>query len=277
MPPIAMCQLQMHSLTHRYRGQAPSHMGSPLVLRFSFMTTNFDFTHQRILVTGASSGIGREIALQLIKSGAQVFALGRDTQALSELGCQTLALDIADSAALDAALQNLPPLHGLVNCAGISRLEPAAAISAEAFDQVMHVNARAAAQVASRVAAKMIEAKIAGSIVNVSSQASLVALDDHLSYCASKAALDAITRVQCAEWGRFGIRVNSVNPTVTLTPMATMAWSDPAKRDPALAAIPLGRFAETVEVALPVLFLLSSAASMISGVSLPIDGGYTSR
>lgn len=141
----------------------------------------------------------------------------------------------------------------------------------------MNVNARAAAQVASRIAAAMIEAKIPGSIVNVSSQASLVALDDHLGYCASKAALDAITRVQCAEWGRFGIRVNSVNPTVTLTPMAQMAWSAPAKRDPALAAIPLGRFAETAEVALPVLFLLSDAASMISGVSLPIDGGYTSR
>ena len=238
------------------------------------MTTTFDFSHQRILVTGASSGIGREIAQQLIASGAEVFALGRDAQALAALGCHTLCVDIADSVALDKTLQDLPPLHGLVNCAGISRLEPAAAISASAFDQVMSVNARAAAQVASRVAAKMIEANMAGSIVNVSSQASLVALDDHLSYCASKAALDAITRVQCAEWGRFRIRVN---PTVTLTPMAAMAWSDPAKRDPALAAIPLGRFAQPAEVALPVLFLLSDAASMISGVSLPVDGGYTSR
>ena len=241
------------------------------------MTATFDFSHQRILVTGATSGIGREIALQLIASGAQVFAIGRDAHALSQLGCATLCLDISNSAALDLALKDLPPMHGLVNCAGISRLEPAAAISSAAFDHVMNVNARAAAQVASRVAAAMIAAGIAGSIVNVSSQASLVALEDPLGYCASKAALDAITRVQCAEWGRFGIRVNSVNPTVTLTPMAAMAWSDPAKRDPALAAIPLGRFAQPAEVALPVLFLLSDAASMISGVSLPVDGGYTSR
>lgn len=89
------------------------------------MNAIFDFTKQRILVTGASSGIGREIALQLIASGAQVFALGRDAQALAQLGCETLCLDIANSAALDLALQGLPPMHGLVNCAGISRLEPA--------------------------------------------------------------------------------------------------------------------------------------------------------
>lgn len=240
----------------------------------------FDFSHQRILVTGATSGIGWAVTQQLLASSAQVFAIGRDAHALQQLkaqGCTTLCLDISDSAALDQGLHDLPVMHGLVNCAGISRLEPAHSLTAEAFDQVMAVNARAAALVASRVAAVMIMGGVAGSIVNVSSQAALVALDDHLSYCASKAALDAMTRVQCVEWGRHGIRVNSVNPTVTLTPMAQQAWAHPAKRDPALAAIPLGRFAETAEVALPVLFLLSEAASMISGVSLPVDGGYTSR
>jgi NAD(P)-dependent dehydrogenase (short-subunit alcohol dehydrogenase family) len=240
-------------------------------------TVRFDFSGQRVLVTGASSGIGREVAQQLLTCGAHVYAMGRDRAALAALGCQAISVDMADQAQLAAVLAELPVMHGLVNCAGISILEPAASVSAKAFDQVMTVNVRAAAMVAASVAKAMIDARVAGSIVNVSSQASLVALDDHLSYCASKGAMDAMTRVQCGEWGRHGIRVNSVNPTVTLTPMAQMAWSEPSKRDPALAAIPLGRFAETSEVAEPILFLLSSAASMISGISMPIDGGYTSR
>lgn len=242
--------------------------------------SGFDFRGQRILVTGATSGIGWEVTQQLLRAGAQVFAMGRDLSALlrlAEQGCETLRVDMADSQALSAALVDLPVLHGLVNCAGISVLEAASDVSAAALDHVMAVNVRAAALVAAAVARKMIAQGVAGSIVNVSSQASLVALDDHLSYCASKGAVDAMTRVQCGEWGKHGIRVNAVNPTVTLTPMGAMAWSAPGKRDPALAAIPLGRFAETAEVAAPILFLLSGAASMISGVCLPIDGGYTAR
>jgi NAD(P)-dependent dehydrogenase (short-subunit alcohol dehydrogenase family) len=156
-------------------------------------------------------------------------------------------------------------------------LERAIDTTAASFDHVMAVNARGAALVARHVARGMIEAKRQGSIVNVSSQAALVALDDHLSYSASKAAMDAITRALCIELGPHGIRVNSVNPTVTLTPMAVLAWSDPAKRGPALQGIPLRRFAEPREVAEPILFLLSDAASMISGVALPIDGGFTAR
>ncbi|WP_426149288.1 SDR family oxidoreductase [Pseudomonas sp. DC3000-4b1] len=240
----------------------------------------FDFQGQQVLVTGGTSGIGLEVTRQLLASEAQVHVFGRDHQVLarlSEEGATTYEVDLADPEAILRACGRLPPLDGLVNCAGIASLQSAVALDAAAFDQVMAVNVRAAALVAGQVAKGMIAAGIAGSIVNVSSQASLVGLDDHLSYCASKAAMDAMTRVQCGEWGRYGIRVNAVNPTVTLTPMAVQVWSEPAKRAPMLAAIPLGRFAEPQEVALPVLFLLGTAASMISGVCLPVDGGYTSR
>ncbi|BCF96065.1 short-chain dehydrogenase/reductase [Paraburkholderia sp. PGU19] len=232
-------------------------------------------------MTGASSGIGRVTVEMLCASGAQVVAAARNVGELARLaeetGCEPLVLDVGDEAAIDDALASLDVFDGLVNCAGTAMLERAIDTTAASFDSVMDVNARGAILVARHVARAMIDAKRAGSIVNVSSQAALVGLEDHLSYCASKAAMDAITRVLCVELGGYGIRVNSVNPTVTLTPMAVKAWSEPSKRDPALQAIPLKRFAEPREVAEPILFLLSDAASMITGVTLPIDGGYTAR
>ncbi|MEI5999552.1 SDR family oxidoreductase [Paraburkholderia bengalensis] len=246
------------------------------------MNTHFDFSGRSVLVTGASSGIGRVTVELLCASGAQVVAAARNVNELARLaeetGCEPLVLDVGDERAIDEALGSRDTaFDGLVNCAGTTVLERAIDTTAASFDSVMNVNARGAALVARHVARGMIDAKRAGSIVNVSSQAALVGLEDHLSYCASKAAMDAITRVLCVELGSHGIRVNSVNPTVTLTPMAVKAWSEPSKRDPALQAIPLKRFAQPREVAEPILFLLSDAASMISGIVLPIDGGYTAR
>ena len=245
------------------------------------MNATFDFSGRSVLVTGASSGIGRATVEALCASGASVVAAARNVNELARLaeetGCEPMMLDVSDESAIDDALGSLDAFDGLVNCAGIALLERAVDTTGTSFDRVMAVNARGAVLVAKHVARGMIDAKRAGSIVNVSSQAALVALDDHLSYSASKAALDAVTRALCVELGPYGIRVNSVNPTVTLTPMAVQAWSDPAKRDPALKAIPLHRFAESAEVAAPIMFLLSDAASMISGVCLPIDGGYTAR
>ncbi|MDP9996177.1 NAD(P)-dependent dehydrogenase (short-subunit alcohol dehydrogenase family) [Variovorax boronicumulans] len=243
------------------------------------MTTSFDFSRRRALVTGASSGIGRAVALQLAQSGATVTAVGRNAAALdalhAEAGCTPLVIDVSDAAALERALATLPAFDLVVNCAGIALLESALDLQAESFDAVMAVNARAAALVASRCGKAMIASGVRGSIVNVSSQAALVALDAHLCYCASKAAMDAITRSLCLEFGPHGIRVNSVNPTVTLTPMAAEAWADPAKSAAVLRNIPMGRFAEVGEVVAPILFLLSDGASMVSGVALPVDGGYT--
>jgi len=243
------------------------------------MTISFDFSGQRALVTGASSGIGRAVAVRLAQAGATVTAIGRNAAALdalhTEAGCTPLVVDLANAVALERALASLQAFDLVVNCAGIALLESAVDLRAESFDAVMAVNARAAALVASRCGKAMIAAGVRGSIVNVSSQASLVALDAHLCYCASKAAMDAVTRSLCLEFGPHGVRVNSVNPTVTLTPMAEQAWADPAKSAAALKNIPMGRFAQVEEVVAPILFLLSGGASMISGAALPVDGGYT--
>jgi NAD(P)-dependent dehydrogenase (short-subunit alcohol dehydrogenase family) len=242
---------------------------------------SFDLAGRSILVTGASSGIGRATVLQLCATGARVTAAARSHEELerlaTETGCTPLPLDVADSAQVEQALPPALRFDGLVNCAGITSLEPALDFAPASFDRVLAVNARGAALVARQVARGMVAHGVAGSIVNVSSQAAMAGFADHLSYCASKGALDAITRVLCVELGPHRIRVNSVNPTVTLTPMAVQAWSDPAKRDPALRAIPLGRFAQPEEVAAPILFLLSDAAAMISGASLPVDGGFGSH
>lgn len=242
---------------------------------------NFELQNQRILVTGATSGIGLDIAQALAELGAELVLFGRNREKLAELkqalGAHTLAVDITDEAAVTAAFAEMPVIDGLVNCAGVSILDDVLDVKAKDLEQIMATNVTASAVVAREAARHMIANGRQGSIVNVSSQAAMAALPGHLGYCASKAAMDAMTRVLCLELGPKGIRVNSVNPTVTLTPMAERAWSDPAKRDQMLAAIPLGRFAAPREVALPVAFLLSSAASMISGASLPIDGGFTSH
>jgi NAD(P)-dependent dehydrogenase (short-subunit alcohol dehydrogenase family) len=97
---------------------------------------------------------------------------------------------------------------------------------------------------------------------------------NHAAYCASKGALDGLSRVMANELGRQGIRVNCVNPAITLTPMAVKAWSDPAKAEPMLSRMPLGRFVQPEEVASAILFLLSEGASMINGISMPIDAGF---
>merc|ERR1719370_2454787 len=112
----------------------------------------------------------------------------------------------------------------------------------------------------------MISSTKPGSIVNVSSQASQAALTDHTIYCG--------TKVAALELGPKKIRVNAVNPTVTMTAMGKVGWSDPAKAGPMLAKIPLGRFAEVEDVVNCILFLLSEKAAMVNGVTLPIDGGF---
>ena len=153
----------------------------------------------------------------------------------------------------------------MVNCGGFGgEIATPMDTDIEVFDKVISINARGALLVTKYASQSMIRLGKGGSIVNVSSQASLVALRGHISYGSSKAALDNITRVSALELGRYGIRVNSVNPTVVMTEMSAFYWGRPEIGDPFLKAMPLGRWATEDEIAAPIVFLLSDGASMIS-------------
>jgi L-xylulose reductase len=237
------------------------------------------FENRTILVTGASGGIGGATVRQLRAAGAEVIASGRNIDGLVELadetGCRSLPFDLESEESIREALEGLD-LWGVVNCAGFGgEIATPMDTDISIFDKVISINARGALLVTKYASQTMVRLGKGGAVVNVSSQASLVGLKGHISYGSSKAALDNITRVSALELGQYGIRVNSVNPTVVMTEMSAFYWGRPEIGDPLLKAMPLGRWATEDEIAAPIVFLLSDGASMISGVSLPIDGGFT--
>ena len=234
---------------------------------------------RRILVTGASGGIGAATVRLLVKEGAAVIAAGRNEEKLAELatetGCETLAFDLTSEESVRSALSGVD-LYGVVNCGGwggeiATPMETDTAV----FDKVIDTNARGTLLVTKYASKTMVDAGKGGSIVNVSSQASLVGLSGHISYASSKGAVDAMTRVSALELGRYNIRVNAVNPTVVMTPMSEWYWGRKDIGGPFLETMPLGRWATEDDCAGPIVFLLSDASAMISGVCLPVDGGFT--
>ncbi|HEY3536850.1 MAG: SDR family oxidoreductase [Trinickia sp.] len=237
-----------------------------------------EFAGKTVLVTGAGKGIGEATARLMAARGARVIAVSRtrsDLEALAAaIGCETVCVDLADADAARAAAQAAQPVDLLVNNAGMVELQPFLDTTVDAFDTTMAVNVRAPMIVAQVCARSMIERGVPGAIVNVSSISAMIGLPLHAAYCASKAALDGLTRVMAVELGAHGIRVNAINPVVTLTPMAEKAWSDPAKSAPMLARIPLDRFVQPDEVARSIAYLLGDDAAMVSGTSLAVDGGF---
>ncbi len=239
---------------------------------------------KRVLITGASKGIGREVAVTFAEHGADVIAVARDKAGLGALGrevealgreCQTIAADLADMADVRrVADEARGDVHVLINNAGVSFPQGALETSLERWDTTFAVNVRAAFFLAQAFGGPMLE-RGWGRVVNVSSQSGLVALEDHVAYCASKGALEMMSKTLALEWAPHGVTVNCVAPTVIATPMADTAFPTPEAKAKMLRRIPVGRFGEPREVAAAVLFMASDAAAMITGETLKIDGGWT--
>lgn len=248
------------------------------------VTPSFRLDDRRALVTGASRGIGLGAAVALAQAGASVVLAARSGNELTTL-CERLlgqgldatplVLDVTDVEAVRAAVGTRGPFDILVNNAGVNRPGPMTDVAPEDFDFVMDVNVRAAYFVAQAVLRGMIEAGRGGSIINTSSQMGLVGGVDRTVYCASKFAVEGMTKALSIEAAPHGIRVNTLCPTFVRTPLTEPTFADPERVRWIESKIELGRVAEIEDMMGPVVFLASEAAAMITGSSLVVDGGWT--
>jgi len=239
------------------------------------------------LVTGAAAGIGRAAAESLAAAGATVALLDIDPSVREVAAALpggrdrhlVLVADLLAPNAAEAALRDVVDRCGkldiLVNNAGIALLDFARTLSEDAWDRTMALNLKAPFLLAQAAGREMIRRGY-GRIVNLASQASVVALERHVAYCASKAAIVGMTKVLALEWAKHGITVNAISPTVVETELGRKAWAG-AVGEAMKAKIPAGRFARPDEIGALILYLASDAAAMVNGENIVIDGGYTAQ
>ena len=241
------------------------------------------------LVTGASRGIGRSVALALAAAGADV-ALGARSAGdlklvadeIAELGRRALPvpLDVTDSTSVDnavsAAVDGLGGLHVLVNNAGVVHSRPVLETSDEDWDRVLSTNLRGVF-LCSRAAGRLLTAQGSGKVINMASHFGIMATPAHGAYCASKAGILQLTRVLALEWAPFNVQVNAIAPGYVATELNAETRNDAALTDKILRRIPARRMAEPDEIGPLAVLLASPASDFMTGSTLVIDGGHAAR
>ncbi len=258
-------------------------MTSELVLP---RTPSLRLDGQRALVTGAGRGIGLAAAAALAQAGAHVTLVARTAEEIEAVAAairadggsaDALVLDVSDPASVAAMVQEAAPFDTLVNNAGTNRPAPFTEVSLADFDMIMGLNVRAAFFVAQAVARRQIEAGIAGSIIHVSSQMGYVGGAGRSVYCASKHAIEGLTKAMAIDLAAHRIRVNTVCPTYIETPMTRPFFENAAFRAQVLTKIKLGRMGQVEDVMGAIVFLASAASALMTGSAVVIDGGWTAE
>ncbi|EAG1710300.1 D-threitol dehydrogenase [Listeria monocytogenes] len=252
-------------------------------MTFKGFDKDFNITDKVAVVTGAASGIGKAMAELFSEKGAYVVLLDikedvKDVAAkINPSRTLALQVDITKKENIEKVVAEIkkvyPKIDILANSAGVALLEKAEDLPEEYWDKTMELNLKGSFLMAQIIGREMI-ATGGGKIVNMASQASVIALDKHVAYCASKAAIVSMTQVLAMEWAPYNINVNAISPTVILTELGKKAWAGQVGEE-MKKLIPAGRFGYPEEVAACALFLVSDAASLITGENLIIDGGYT--
>jgi NAD(P)-dependent dehydrogenase (short-subunit alcohol dehydrogenase family) len=244
-------------------------------------TPSFRLEGRRALVTGGSRGIGLGAAMALAEAGAHVVVAARGVEELQAavdamlaagLSAEAAVLDVTDRAAVAAVLDRVGPVDVLVNSAGMARHGPALETEEADYDAVMAVNVKAAYVLAQEVARRMTGP---GSIIQISSQMGHVGGIDRAVYCATKHAVEGMTKAMAIEWGPRGIRVNTICPTFIRTPLTEGTFADPEKRAWIESKIKLGRVGRVEDIMGAVVYLASDASALVTGTALLVDGGWT--
>lgn len=241
---------------------------------------------KRALVTGAGRGIGLAAAAALAEVGAHVTLMARTApeiaavaEAIGAAGgaADILPLDITDTAAVAAALESRAPFDVVVNSAGGNRPASFADVATSDYDAVMDLNLRSAFFLCQAAARRLIATGCPGSIIQISSQMGHVGGPRRTVYCASKHAIEGLTKAMALDLARHGIRVNSIAPTFIETPMTRPFFEDPAFRADVLSKIKLGRIGQVEDLMGAIILLASDAGSLMTGTSVVIDGGWTAE